>query len=358
MNRFFLSLAAGLLLISVFSCSQDRNSIFITGNETQQSELKSLFRTLREQGHNHESRFILMQRIIQLFQQVRALHLLNLYLTEYVAEFPDDPFTGYYLLIVAYNYKELDAIPFALHYFERIYRNHADLRIQGKSIHYLCLENLVQYGTDPVVLIQYYKALISRYTDEIDIGKNYYEMAETYSELGEWELSLQAYRNFLNYPDSVIPGNPNAYEQVKEMIKYTDLENRFWIRNDLDTLLDEVRSALMNRDVRKLNQLASRISFFTISWLQDKDLVRRSKDAHFTFIDEMGAFMKGRLYAAPELDSESNDQEAYLKTWGWSHRIGTWYLYFRKINFPADPDIHGKWEWAGIYFGEKAYIEN
>ena len=24
-----------------------------------------------------------------------------------------------------------------------------------------------------------------------------------------------------------------------------------------------------------------------------------------------------------------------------------------KVNFPADPEIHGRWEWAGIYFGEK-----
>jgi len=23
------------------------------------------------------------------------------------------------------------------------------------------------------------------------------------------------------------------------------------------------------------------------------------------------------------------------------------------VNFPADPKVHGNWEWAGIYFGEK-----
>ncbi|MDR1596788.1 MAG: tetratricopeptide repeat protein, partial [Treponema sp.] len=45
--------------------------------------------------------------------------------------------------------------------------------------------------------------------------------------------------------------------------------------------------------------------------------------------------------------------EAYLRTWGWSQYISTWYLYFRKINFPSDPEIHGRWEWAGIYYGEK-----
>jgi len=42
-----------------------------------------------------------------------------------------------------------------------------------------------------------------------------------------------------------------------------------------------------------------------------------------------------------------------LRTWGWHQYLSTWYLYFRKIYFPADPEIHGRWEWAGIYYGEK-----
>ncbi|MCI6442425.1 MAG: tetratricopeptide repeat protein, partial [Spirochaetia bacterium] len=45
--------------------------------------------------------------------------------------------------------------------------------------------------------------------------------------------------------------------------------------------------------------------------------------------------------------------EAYLRTTGWSNYVNVWYLYFRKVNFPADPEIHGRWEWAGIYYGEK-----
>jgi hypothetical protein len=49
----------------------------------------------------------------------------------------------------------------------------------------------------------------------------------------------------------------------------------------------------------------------------------------------------------------SNDREAYLKTTDWNFRPPTWYLYFRKADFPANPDVNGQWEWAGIYFGEK-----
>lgn len=60
-----------------------------------------------------------------------------------------------------------------------------------------------------------------------------------------------------------------------------------------------------------------------------------------------------RIYYDKNLDESSNPNEAYLRTTGWSRYISTWYLYFRKINFPLDPEIHGRWEWAGIYFGEK-----
>ena len=66
--------------------------------------------------------------------------------------------------------------------------------------------------------------------------------------------------------------------------------------------------------------------------------------------------MTSRLRCASELDPDSNAQEAYLETWGWSYyRIRTWYLYFRKVHFPADPEINGHWEWAGIYFGSKPF---
>jgi hypothetical protein len=65
-------------------------------------------------------------------------------------------------------------------------------------------------------------------------------------------------------------------------------------------------------------------------------------------------FMRGnRIRYETELDAGSNANEAYLRTWGWSQYISVWYFYFRKINFPLDPEIHGRWEWAGVYYGEK-----
>jgi hypothetical protein len=51
----------------------------------------------------------------------------------------------------------------------------------------------------------------------------------------------------------------------------------------------------------------------------------------------------------------ASGNEATLKTTGWNFRPPIWYLYFRRVDFPADPEINGQWEWAGVYFGEKTY---
>ena len=60
-----------------------------------------------------------------------------------------------------------------------------------------------------------------------------------------------------------------------------------------------------------------------------------------------------RIRYEDKLDPDSNTQDAWLRTWGWSQNVSVWYFHFRKIYFPAQADIHGRWEWAGVYYGEK-----
>ena len=85
-----------------------------------------------------------------------------------------------------------------------------------------------------------------------------------------------------------------------------------------------------------------------MSWKQDE--IDPNSQEEFS----MKSFMRGnKVRYNKELDSSSNSKEAYLKTWGWSQYVSVWYLYFRKVNYPVDPDIHGNWEWAGIYLGER-----
>ena len=114
--------------------------------------------------------------------------------------------------------------------------------------------------------MNYYKELIARFSDPnplypdldlIDKGPVYYYMAKTYEELGEWELAVQAYRNFLLYPDCIIPGNPQAHTEISEMIAFYDYRDKGWIQNSLEDLTKYVQWAIWGRNSSRLNVITS-----------------------------------------------------------------------------------------------------
>ena len=332
----------------LYSCASP-NAYYMTGSREQKEELKSLFHHLENSADKHESRFILLQQIIKILHEQGEDEKLNLLLTTYVEKNPEDPFNAYYIFIVAQNYKRSEAYPFATYYYERILRNYPDLLVRGRSIHLLSLRELIQYSVRPENRVTYYKELLSRFEDEIDKGLTYYQLAKTYEELGEWDLSIQAYMNYLKYPDTYVPGAPEAYKHVEQLVRLYTYDGDDWTVNDLNDLVADVKKAINWGQPWRLREYMSQINFFTTSWEQQESQVDE------TFVYNLGTFLNSRVRCNAELDADSNAQEAYLKTTGWSYRIKTWYLYFRKIHFPADPEKHGQWEWAGIYLGEKPF---
>ncbi len=371
----FTSIAAILILLSFTGCRNPKDWVYsrffdpvnyyIDGTSEEKKQLRILFEGVKENEGEYESALALIQQIIKLLHQADKAEKLNLFLTAYVENHPDNPFNAYYLLIVAENYYNNGAYPFATHYYERILKNYPDLLVQGRSVHYICLKNLIQMIEEPAVRVNYYKELIARFSEPdelytdlelIDKGPVYYYMGKTYEELGEWALAVQAYRNFLLYPDSKIPGEPQAHTEIADMIAFYDYRDKGWIMDSLEDLTKYVQWAIWGRNPSRLNRYMAKVNFFTQAWEEDSN--ENTIDDIEGFYSDIGIFMTSRLRCASELNSDSNLQEAYLETWGWSFRIPTWYLYFRKISFPADPEINGKWEWAGIYLGEKPFSGN
>ncbi|MDY7026996.1 MAG: hypothetical protein SVR04_01740 [Spirochaetota bacterium] len=355
-TRHATAAVAALVFTVIFgACSYNAqpisqsNKYYIVGDKELQKELKLLFRDLEGQQENPESRFIIIQEITKKLHGAGENNLLNLFLSSYVETHKDDPYNGYYLLIVARNYLSQGAEPFAVQYFERILRNHVDLAVNGTSIHYVCLQNLIDLVTDPELKVGYYKSLLSRFPEKVERGPTYYFLAKTYEELGEWDLAIQAYRNFLGYPETSIRGVPHAHEQVRLIIEFYDYPNKNWTMESLEDLVSTVKYAMWTRNANLLRRYRAKVNFFAISWEEE------SAEANQNFLDGLGGLLTQRIHYNNELDRDSNNREAYLRTWGWSYRIKTWYLYFRRVNFPADPEIHGQWEWAGIYFGEKPF---
>ena len=362
-------LAAGVILLSA-SCDAVRNftgldesdplDYYLVGNSETRKEMHDFLVEL-ETSDNYERSFVLIQQLIKHLQIEGRTDKLNLLLTTYVEKNQEDPFNGYYLLIVADTYLEAGAFPFAVHYYEQILKNHSDLLIRDKSIHYICLMNLTQLVDTPAARIEYFQELLTRFSpDQADTGGRmsinqglvYYNLARTYEQLGEWDLSIQAYKNYLKFPETEIPGLPDAYQDITQKVAFYDYHPKNWMSEDLETLKQRIQYAIYAKNTRRLNQYRAKVNFFTQSWDQQSPLEERDVD---DFFSTLGRFMTRRVSYRRDLDSDSNSQEAYLETFGWSYRIPTWYFYFTRVSFPADPEINGRWQWTGIYFGEKPF---
>jgi tetratricopeptide (TPR) repeat protein len=322
----------------------------VNGLENGKDEQRQLIALLNTGKYNAETRFALMNRIAGNLLAEKQSSSLILFLTSSVDKHPDDPYNAYWLLMVAHTYLDENAPEIAEYYFARILENCPDMEIKGESIHLACLQNLIKITDLPELQIRYYSDLITRFASKIDLGYSYFMLARSYEQLGEWDLAIQTYTQFLSYGryDILIPGVPDAYEYAKRIVDY-NTSSKDWTFDSLDDLVAAIKKAIDNYDYNALEKYRAKVNFFAMSWKQEAS--DNNAQADFSMRD----FMIGsnRITYSTNLDSSSNPNEAYLRTSGWNQYVTVWYLYFRKVDFPADPDIHGRWEWAGIYYGDK-----
>lgn len=347
------SLYAGLILcftLCAVSCSSGSEDYLVSGLENGKDEQRQLIALLNTGKYNAETRFALMNRIAGNLLAEKQSSSLILFLTSSVEKHPDDPYNAYWLLMVAHTYLDENAPEIAEYYFARILENCPDMEIKGESIHLACLQNLIKITDLPELQIRYYSDLITRFASKIDLGYSYFMLARSYEQLGEWDLAIQTYTQFLSYGryDILIPGVPDAYEYAKRIVDY-NTSSKDWTFDSLDDLVAAIKKAIDNYDYNALEKYRAKVNFFAMSWKQEAS--DNNAQADFSMRD----FMIGsnRITYSSNLDSSSNPNEAYLRTSGWNQYVTVWYLYFRKVDFPADPDIHGRWEWAGIYYGDK-----
>jgi tetratricopeptide (TPR) repeat protein len=322
------------------------DSYYIAGSGGNREQLRDLFKLLYDDNNSAESTFAVVREIANNFARNKEYSKLIHFLNERTINFPDDPYNSYYLLMIAYIYMQQEALPVAALYFDLIVKNYPDLVINGESIHLACLSQLIDLSDNEEQRAWYYRELISRFSSDIDLGIAWFMLGQTYERIGDWNSALQAYTNYLLYAGSIIPGFPNAYDYARQQVDFNkSLKN--WTYESLPALLSSIQRALDDSNTYQLRRIQAQVNFFTRSWGQIE-----SDDPRITdFI--LSDFMQGnRIHYADKLDASSNSTEAFLRTWGWA-QISTWYLYFRKIYFPSDPEIHGRWEWAGIYYGEK-----
>lgn len=334
-----------LLLLLGTSCSKD---IYTAGmDKVQKSEFETLSASL-EKSTDYEKNYIHMMQISSFLDRKDDPELLTVFLTDYVDNHPEDPFNAFYLFTVARRYKEQKALPFAHYYYSRILHSYSDVSWQGQSIHFLCLKEILGNSQNLDEKIECYKELINRFSDKINPGEIYFYLGDCYGQAGQWDLAAQAYKKFLGDPEATVPGNSSAREYASDFEAYYTTRVT-WSYASLDELINRVSAAMKTRKSSEINKYTSKVKFFMSSWEEQE----ASQEA--LAMNNIGSFINSSTRVNKELDKISNAQEAYLKTSGWDFRMNTWYFYFRKINFPANPEIHGNWEWAGIYLGDRVF---
>ena len=341
----FLLLLTISFLTSLFTACAKNSK-----NEKTEETLSQLTYLLEDPSISSQSRYAVINRIANLFYTEGRTDDMVLFLTDWVETHIDDTYDAYWLFMVASNYLKSRQEPLAEYYYDRIINNFPDLLVNGESIHFACLQHLIQISKSSTNRITYFNRIIHNFPQNVSITEMYLRLALEYENAGEWELALKSYSLFLEQPDSStiqISGIPDAYLKARQMVDFSK-SPKDWTFESLEALETAVKKAISSYNWRALDRYRSKVNFFAMSWKSSES----DQNALENF--SMHNFMLGnRIRYNAELDDASTPTEAYLRTWGWSQYINVWYLYFRKVNFPADPEIHGRWEWAGIYYGEK-----
>jgi len=349
--KVFINLIVVLTILSFLaSCNiipLDINPYYITGSGEDRERFRELFRLLDMEEPGSEDEFAVIREIAASYARLGDYERLIHFLSERTISNPLDPYNSYYYLMIAYAFIQKNSTPIAALYFDLIVKNFPDLIINDESIHLICLQHLIQLNDNPENRVWYYNELISRFPDKIDLGTAYFMLGQANERVGDWNGAIAAYTNYLPYTGTIIPGFPNADQYARHQVDFSR-SPKDWTFESLPALRAAVEAAIDANNAWTLMRYQAKVNFFARSWSQmDTDNIRMTAF-------NLPQFMYGnRIRYASSLDESSNAVEAFLRTTGWSVSLNTWYLYFRKINFPQDPEIHGRWEWAGIYYGEK-----
>ncbi|MCL2759514.1 MAG: tetratricopeptide repeat protein [Treponema sp.] len=346
-------LTAFTVILSVFiaiSCSLETSGIepyYITGSAEERQNLIELFNLLKAEEPGSKDEFAVIREIANSFARQKDYERLIHFLSAKTINNPADPYNGYYFLMIAYANIQQESEPIAALYFDLIINNYPDLFINDESIHLVCLRFLIDQNNKPERQVWYYRELISRFPEKIDLGTAYFMLGQACERVGDWNGAIEAYTNYLPYTGTIIPGFPLADQHARHQVDFSRSQ-KDWTFESLPALRSAVESALDTNNARRLMQYQAKANFFARSWEQVE-----TDDIGMTRFNLAQFMYNNRIRYAPSLDASSNATEAFLRTTGWAYSLNTWYLYFRKIYFPQDPEIHGRWEWAGIYYGEK-----
>ncbi|WP_237706475.1 hypothetical protein [Treponema sp. JC4] len=185
-----------ILLFTIFSaCNQNNNNKKDDDFFAMQQKFQDILDTAEL---NSQQRYSIINQMATNYLNVKDYQGLVLFLSDWVEQNHDDMYNSYWLLMTAYAYLSMGAEPVAEYYFDRILQQYQDLLVKGKSIHFMCLQNLIQISKTPAHRIKYFNELINRFPSDVNTTELYLRLAMEYEKDSQWNKALRAYTVFLN----------------------------------------------------------------------------------------------------------------------------------------------------------------
>ena len=224
-QKIISSILCVVIFFMNISCNSNINDSEFEKIQKIQETQNELYILLKNETLDEISRYAIINQIANNLVALKDYNGLILFLTDWVQNHPDDTYNAYWLLMTAYAYMSTKAEPIAEYYFDKILREYKDLLVKEKSIHFICLQNLIQISENTSNRIRYFNQLINRFPTNISITELYLRLALEYEKESEWEMALKSYAMFLAQPDAStiqISGEPNAYKKARQLVGFSN----------------------------------------------------------------------------------------------------------------------------------------
>ncbi|HOV14291.1 MAG TPA: hypothetical protein PK771_08415 [Spirochaetota bacterium] len=257
-------------------------------------------------------------------------------------------YSSYINFIISDLYWNTDYLKeIALYYMVKIDNSAYNIIYNDQKIGYIIALRIINSNANFLLKEKMYNLLLNEFNDLIDIPYTLSELAKLYKSQLDMKSAVIVMQNIVDLS--------NKSKNIEENINLTEIKDEIdffyskkqWIYRDLSKLIENIKQSIIEKNLYKLYQFASKNGFKII-------LSQNEKDQSWGFFD-IGIQYRFSDYIifSNKLEDFSSDKEAFLKTENWDFpQMSTWYFYFKKVDYPYDDKIDGGWEWKGIYFGD------
>ena len=258
----------------------------------------------------------------------------------------DEVFRSYVYFFVAESLWNQDQESLAIFYMNKVREQDYDLYYDEKPIGYIIGLRMIKLDGYNELKIKNYEMLLRKYADMVDEPLLLYELSETYKAQYDIKSAIVVMRKLVRvaYRTRMLDDSIDI-AKIRAEIQFYESSKR-WIFKDLKRLINNIKYSIDIKNLTLFNSLLPPASDFTVKFFDSKDSRWGLKELNMP--SRWGRY----IHFSSEFEDISTENEVYLETSGWVFpQLRTWYLYFKRVDYPYDSTIDGGWEWKGIYFG-------